>query len=585
MSSGQKLVAEVLLSTVESKRKLAPGQHPVRNALLCALIFATCFWITWPVADLPFFDDWSYIKSAQLFAQTGHFVYNGWAAAMLGWQIPWGAFFIRFFGFSFMAVKLSTFPLAVTSVFIFYLIQARFGINTRNAVIGTLTLGLSPLFLPMAASYMSDVPGLFVILICLYFCQRAVAARSSAAAIAWLSLATASDVVGGTVRQIVWLGALVMVPSTAWLLRNRRGVLAAASVLWAGTFLSVLYFMHWFAKQPYAIHEAIFARSPYGHVASAVVGASTEGLAVILCLLLGIFPVLAPWLSRIRAIGNANLLKLAGVLLAWTGFQWSTQLTLPFFSRALLLKGAFPEPARFPISLLLVATAFVFGVAVRAEIRRKAKPLPTVRWRELVWMIGPFSLSYCLLLLPRLWRMNAYDRYALDLMPFAIVILSRLYQDGVAPKLPASSIVTFALLALLALAGTHDWFASQRAQLSAIAELRSAGVPRTEIQASFEYDGWTQVKDGGHANDPRIEIPHGAYTPAPAFLRISTSCNLQLNRLLSAIHPKYVVATGTPPCLIPTAYRPVQFSTWFPPFRRTMYVRRVPEGAIPIDFR
>jgi hypothetical protein len=36
-----------------------------------------------------FADDFSYIKTALVYAQTGHFVYNGWATAMFGWQIPW----------------------------------------------------------------------------------------------------------------------------------------------------------------------------------------------------------------------------------------------------------------------------------------------------------------------------------------------------------------------------------------------------------------------------------------------------------------------------------------------------------------
>ena len=83
-----------------------------------------------------------------------------------------------------------------------------------GANIGALTVGLSPIFLPMAASYMTDVAGLFVIVLCLYLCQRAAAARSDRAAVLWLCCAAISNVVGGTVRQICWLGALVMVPST-----------------------------------------------------------------------------------------------------------------------------------------------------------------------------------------------------------------------------------------------------------------------------------------------------------------------------------------------------------------------------------
>ena len=47
-------------------------------------------------------------------------------------------------------------------------------------------------------------------------CRRG---RRDCASLLWLCIAVLVNVAGGTVRQIAWLGALVMVPSTAWLLR------------------------------------------------------------------------------------------------------------------------------------------------------------------------------------------------------------------------------------------------------------------------------------------------------------------------------------------------------------------------------
>src|ERR1700756_4690376 len=202
-------------------------QKPVsnsRNGILCSFLVLICILATYPVAEMGFVDDWSYVKTAFVFARTGHIVYNGWATAMLGWAIPWGALFIKLFGFSFTAVRLSTLPLAMASVYLLHASLIRFGITARNAVLGALTLGLSPLFLPLAASYMTDVAGLFCILLCLYLCQRALAAHSARTTILWLTCAALTNIAGGTVRQIAWLGTLVMVPSTAWLVRKRTGV-------------------------------------------------------------------------------------------------------------------------------------------------------------------------------------------------------------------------------------------------------------------------------------------------------------------------------------------------------------------------
>lgn len=208
--------------------------HRAWGGVICALTFLACLGVAWPVAKMAFDDDWSYIKTAEVFARTGHIVYNGWSVEPLGWMAAWGAVFIQLFGFSFMVVKLSSLPLAVATLLLFYAVLIRFEITPGNAVIGTLTLGLSPVFMPLSASFMTDIPGLFVIVLCLYCCQRAVRAGGDGAAMAWLALAAATNVVGGTARQVAWLGVLVMVPCTGWLLRERRKVLATASGAVAG---------------------------------------------------------------------------------------------------------------------------------------------------------------------------------------------------------------------------------------------------------------------------------------------------------------------------------------------------------------
>ena len=48
-----------------------------RGALLCALITAACLLASYPIAEIGFVDDWSYIKTTLDFARTGHFLYNG----------------------------------------------------------------------------------------------------------------------------------------------------------------------------------------------------------------------------------------------------------------------------------------------------------------------------------------------------------------------------------------------------------------------------------------------------------------------------------------------------------------------------
>ncbi len=559
------------------------------DGLICCAIFLVCYMIAWPFAEMGFVDDWSYVKTAEVFARTGHVVYNGFATPILGWQIAWGALFIRLFGFSFTAVKLSTLPLAFAVIFLFHAVLVRFGITGQNAILGTLTLGLSPLLLPLAASYMTDVPGLFVILLCLYSCQRAIAATSSAGSIAWLCLASGSNLVGGTARQIAWLGALVMVPSAGWILRKRRGVLPAVVLLWAGSVAGILACMRWFAHQPYSVPEAIFSSGPLGP-GHGIVSVMIQCAGALLCLLLMLFPLLAASLARPPRLKGATLLLFVGVLVFWAVFQWQVGWIAPWIPHVLVSEfcaartGAMSAPpvqslelpaaGRIAVSVLVMAAALLLAVQLRRAQGNRASLQKTGDWNQVLWLLCPFTAAYLVLLLPRTLYANLYDRYLLALMPIAIILLLRAYQQWVTPGLPGICVLTLAVYAALAVAGTHDWFRWQRARITAIHEVRASGVPRTAIQGGFEYDGWTQIEDGGHINDKRIQIPAGSWDPRPALPGVAKDCVLDFAELTPAVQPKFTVALNSKSCLLPTQYTPVRYRTWLPPFQRTIDVWR-----------
>lgn len=540
-----------------------------------------------------FVDDWSYIESARVFARTGHFAYNGWATAMLGWQIGWGSLFIRLFGFSFEAVKLSTLPLAAASIFLFYKIQTRFGITPRNAIIGALTLALSPLFLPLAASFMSDVPGLFVVLLCLYCCQRAVAVTSASSTIVWLAAAAATNVAGGTARQIAWLGALVMVPATAWFLRQRRGVLPAGAVLWIASVAGVLACVGWFAHQPYSIPEAVFSGNIHD---SRWISFVFNLCAQILCLLLVVLPVLIAWLPQIRNTTASGHALFGCILAAWLLIQALMRWTLPWTPHVLHSEFAanripsmqpdtgpllFPVWALLAVSVLVAAAALAFVLTVSARFSVARKFIHERQLQELFWLSVPFTISYFALLIPRAWFSCAVDRYLLPLMPIAILGLIRLYQQLIGPRLPSVSMVALAVFALAAVSGTHDWFAWQRARLAAVAQLQAADIARTAIQGGFELDGWTQIEQGGHINDPRIAIPSGAYQTGPLVAQLSSACRLDFAPYTPAIKPRYTIAYPPMPCLARSTFPAISYRAWLPPFRRSITTQEIPREDGP----
>ena len=591
---------QISADRLPSRQGTDKRSHAVRNGLICAFVVAACLWATYPVAEMGFFDDWSYTRTAQMFAQTGHFVYNGQGAMILGWQVVWGALFIKLFGFSFTAARLSMLPIAMAAVFLFHAVLVRFGVNARNAVLGTLALGLSPMFIPLAVMYMTDVAAVFVILLCLYFCQRAAAAASSKTTIAWLCLAAATNLIGGTVRHIVWLGALVMLPSAGWLLRKRRGVLLTSSLLWLISMVSVLACMRWFARQPYSVAEPIFT-GPLSHPEIPFIHFFFGILGVALSLLVMLLPISVAWFQEVRKLSRAALLRIALITLLWGLFERVSKWTLPwlyYIFRTELAVGErdpyiktvhyfLPMWGRELISLLAIAATVAFvehtWSRLRNLIRQKAGRASS--WQGILWLLGPFSLSYFLLLMPVSYRAVVFDRYALFIMPAAIIVLLRLHQDWIAPRLPSVSVAVLAIFAVFAIAATHDWFTRSRARLTALNEIRASGVPRTEIQGGYEYDGWTQTEVAGYINNPWIKVPAGAYHPVKP-QPVPDACEYTFSSYTPAIHPKYTVIFPPvwcifPPvwCLEPSKYSPANYRTWLPPFKGTIYVQEIPGSS------
>lgn len=572
-----------------------PAPAAWKGSLACALLVGAALAIAHPVAEMGFIDDFAYIRMAQLYATTGHFFFNGWESAMLGWLVVWGALFIKLLGFSFTHARLSMMPLAMLSAGLFHASLRRFGIAPRDAITGTLTLALSPLFLPLAASFMSDLPGLFVILLTLYLCQRALAGGTSRTVLLWLVAATAANLFGGTVRQTCWLGALVMVPCTAVLLRRRRAVLAFAAALWVASLLFIFFSLHWFLRQRYILPEHIY-EGPLAAGTLAHMGA--ELLKTFLCLLLTLLPLSIAFLPGVVSLGRAAIVRLSLATVAciaaaffiarhgglqhrvmpWIGHIIGTQSIFPSSGEMLGDRvTTLPMSARLGISLLVILAALAVLETAFAPTR------PRRFWStggplQALLLLGPFSLAYALSLVPRATYAFVYDRYLLGLMPGGIVLLLLLYRRWSGHILPALAPLCVAMFAAYTIAGTHDWFALNRARASAVATIHATGVPYTAIQGGFDYDGWTQVVAQGYINDQRITFPANAYSAlAPSAL--DSRCVLHFAQFTPAIQPRYFVVFSPMDCLAPSRFASITYENWLPPHRRTIFIQQLPPPA------
>lgn len=594
-----------------------PMSKDARNLILCAVIPLVAILVAWPFAEGGSIDDFSYVHMAKTLAETGRFAYNGWPTAMLGIQVWWGAAWIRLFGFSFTLVRMSVLPLALGAVGLVYLIARRAGLSPRDSLFAALLTALSTLFLPLAPTFMSDVPAFFFLMACLYGFVRAADAADDARdrggragvppsppweALAWLAIGTACGVLGGTIRQPVWFAPIT---SAAVICLRRGGSLGhagrntfrSAAVLCGGIGLAALVVgTRWFNRQPYALPTRLpsldaIGRFDVGAVAGDAVTVATECALKVLPAMLFCLPWIVEQVSaglrtrwgRITAVvtAAAMVLVLAGTL------------TRSYEGPLVLLGGSW-RPTGHPLhdagvglircGVLGVVVAMAMAAAT-AEGRSGSTPaltwgLPPAILVPLAYLV-PYGGS---LLLVGQTTAGIYPRYYLPFLPAVtclLLVCMRATPSAEDGRVERRSVLGWLLVGFFALRGiaiVHDEFADTRSRLAAIAFLQRQGVSRERITSKWVIDGWEQVERGGYVNDPRIRVPVDAYDahvpydyPDPKF-----------RDRFPALRPDFMVVEDRNPTPDDGRGFPrFPFTAWWrPPYHRTIVIRgeRLPDG-------
>jgi hypothetical protein len=557
------------------------------QALLCALALAFCALIIHPVAEIGIIDDWSYIKSAEVFAQTGHIVYNGWSNPMVGWQLLAGALFIKVLGFSFTAVRMSALFIGMLTAFLIQRSFVRAGLLEFNATVGTLTFVLSPLYLPLALTYMTDLFGLLGMVVCFYACLRALQAADDKGAAIWICVAAVLNALGGTARQIAWLGVLVMVPSTLWLLRRRNSVLLKGTSACVFGYIFVFAALHWYNLQIYSVQERIFpdrltAKMLITLARWPVVG----GLQMALCL----SPVLLMFIPALRLAGRRALAAVAGVAitLLFGGAILERHHVLvrelgPWIGPSLTVHGALESAMMFgelPIELhtivrLALTSATVAGlvsfIAVALSVPAQPFQGPELSSRSLAIILGPCTLAYTVLLLPRLSSGAFIDRYLLYFCWISLFVILCFYQRAIRLAMPRFVLVVIAVMAGFVTAVNHDAFAMFRARVEAIRELRSAEVPPSAIDGGGEFDAWSQVEAIGFLQQPGTKVPPGGGLPSARYAGRENVHRFS-NENFPLLNPAFALSNVSSGLEGSSSFAPVVYHTWLAPHVREIYI-------------
>ena len=583
-----------------------------RNLLLCVLVTLAAMLVAWPFAEGGYIDDFSYIHMAKTLAETGRFAYNGWPTAMLGIQVWWGAAWIWLFGFSFTLVRLSVWPLALGAVALVYLLARRASLSPSDSLFAALLTALSTLFLPLAPTFMTDIPGFFFLLACLYGFARAADAVDAVPslsthavprrALAWLAIGTLCGVLGGTIRQPVWFApiacaAVLCLWRIGGLSRSDRRVFRLASLLCGVIgFVALVVGTRWFSQQPYAIPtklptlEAV-AQFRVASIAREAVTVATECALKVLPAMLFCLPWVGEHLSaglrtrwgRITAVMTA--VAMTGVLAA--------TLTRSFEGPLGLLAGSWRPTGHAlhdaGVGLIRCGVlGMIVSIAVAATVALgRGRDSHVAAWRLPPAVIMP--LAYLVpygasLLLVSQTTDGIYPRYYLPFLPALTCVLlfcTRPLPASLHAGADRRSMLGWLLVGFFALRGIailHDEFADTRTRLQAIALLQRQGVPRERITSKWVIDGWEQVERAGYVNDPRIRVPVDAYRvdvpydyPDPKF-----------RAQFPALRPDFMVVNE--PEITPgdsDAFPRFPFTAWWrPPYRRMIVIRsqQLPNG-------
>ncbi len=567
-----------------------------KNSLLCALACVAAVLLTWPQAGMSFNDDWSFAFTVKRLAETGHITYNGWSSPSVIAQSWWGLLWITPFGFSFDALRLSTIPLAAGSTAMAYLLARRAGLIVSASVLVALSLALSPLFLPLATSFMSDVPGLFCILLSVYALVRAVESPSRGRTLAWMIAGIVAAAVGGSSRQIVWIVPLILLPWIGWLRRRDLPLLLAGATGWITTLATALLIQRWFNHQPYSLPEPSIT-SEIVLSAHHPLKIASQFLSILLTLMMVTLPAGLALLPRLRtsrrlpAAFGPILLLTAAFLFAKPYFVQS-----PWMGNLITPAGIFGNGQINGVQIVVLGPAVWLGVsfavylAVAALLSSAAASLrdwpaaladtrrffldPPAAGMAATVALTLVTGGYLSLLLTRCALDFAYDRHLMPLIPcvaILILVLNQTRRGGESPRrVPLPSWIVLGLIGVFAIAGTQQETAQLRARAIAADRLLHAGIPRNKIDAGFEFDAWTELLNSGYTNDSRIANPHGAYRP-------------ELNHI-PTVKPDYRLETATTPDTVPTPFGSVEYFSALPPFHRVVRIDRFRDG-VPMSAR
>ncbi len=461
-----------------------------------------------PLQNAPFIDDATYAWSVEWLLQRGELRILAWASSPNLTQILWGWLFCLPGGFSFSALRFSTFVLGQSGVCALYLLLRERDVQRRYALLGAGLLAFNPVFFILQFSFMTDIP--FVVLM-IWSCFATVRAlRRESDAWLWGALVLSSLAMGTRVMAAAIPAAIsitLLLHAGAW---GRYGGRFLVPLLSFPVLALLIYWKQTWMYQAVDISQVF--PSPASRTANLPYGVS-------------LLPAMLPKTAVVIAMSLGT--ALLPISLAAFGRSLWLRTMLIFFALCVVLVVSrllgdnacpFDPNAIWSFRELGATEQFLGGIrfremsagwcftAILLSLGSAALSLANLSCKRnrpidalLIWMfIGQFILCAILWLFA--------DRYVLPLLPLAIALFLR----GAAPR-GYLALPLLGLFAVFCLVGTRDHLAYTAAVWRAVERLTADGTRVSEIDGGYVVNSWLHYahpenapRDRGRAYVPKL---------------------------------------------------------------------------------
>lgn len=483
------------------------------DAGLILVVFVLLLVLINPLHNVPVVDDWDYARSARHLLYTGTFQRGEMMTASAFFPAVWGALFAKLFGFSFITLRLSTLALAVGALSFFYALLGELQFQGTRRVLAVLTLLVSPVFVFLAFSFMTDMSFLFGIIGALYFFVYAYRRQ----ALRWVLIGSFFSALAFLARQLgilipLVMGTMILFDWPAPIFRARPGIWVRLRWFLAAVGVPGLVFCAYFVwtrflgGATWADGARTFGRTwdfwrqpdLAGFLLRRFVEADVTLAVYVLPLWLGLATAVPEGWRQWRQSRAWQKIVLAFLAVLFVGVVLrlaSRDEWFPYLPDQLTRSGIRPylaylaytlniqRPLVVPFSLSLVLT--VLGVVtglilcdgmVRRMNGRAAPEFIMIYGITLALAVGSMAFF------------SFYEHYLLALMPGVIILVLDLSRR--VPFSWRSGVAGFLLMAICSVVLMQDYFSFSELKWNTAEALRRGGVPVEQIDAGFEWDAW-----------------------------------------------------------------------------------------------